>query len=155
MKKIAIVIFLSLFLVGCETQEERDNRIKKENIDKLQEEYKDAQMSDTAKDWLVETKLEKVVTILCLSSSKKCEEIKANYETLKNDLKINIEFIELDNVSDSDKSVYKTTYKLNDYASYVPYIFITNKGILTSTKTDLYKNEDLINYFKENKIITE
>ena len=49
----------------------------------------------------------------------------------------------------------RETYKLNDYASYVPYIFITNKGILTSTKTDIYKNEDLINYFKENKIITK
>lgn len=147
-------LLVIMFLTGCETQEERNNRIKNENINMIQNEYIDVDISDNVKDWIVESKIENVITILCLSTSNKCSEIKSNYEDIKKEYIINIEYVELDKINDADKNVYKSTYKIDDYASYVPYIFIVNKGKLISTKNDIYKNEDLINYFKENKLIT-
>ena len=156
MKKAVLFILLILFLTGCETQSERDERKKNEEINKITDELKEEKIPEEAQQWLIDTKMNSVVTIYCLSTSTKCkklEEVSNNIKTKYEDIKLY--FYKLDEIEESLKNVYKNTYELSDYTGYLPYISIIHKENVISTHTDTLTEEEFINYLKENKIITE
>lgn len=148
MKKVLIVLLSLLIICGCETQEQRDIRKHQEEIDKVKQEVSTSDVPENAKKWLVDIKTEKVVTILCIKTSKKCGKMEENLDQIDNKLKY---FIYLDEIEEEEKKVYKTTFELNDYTSYVPYIMISDKNKLLTTKTDITIEEinELLNDKKE------
>ena len=147
MKKILLLLFSILLLFGCETKEEREQRKKDEEIQKITEEL-------TQNETPEEAKADKVVTIFCLTTSKKCESLKVVSEEIKEGENLKLYFFNLDEIKDEVKTIYKTTYELNDYTGYLPYIMIVSKNKLISTHTDTLDKESFIEYLKENKIIS-
>ena len=73
--------------------------------------------------------------------------MKNNVNKIKEEIKIY--YIEIDNLTEEEKEIYKTTYTLNDYTGYLPYIMLTDKDKLINTKTDIYKLEDLEKIIKK------
>lgn len=149
MKKVLLVLLSLLIICGCETQEQRDIRKHKEEIEKVTQEVNSSNIPENAKKWLVNIKTEKVVTVLCLTTSNKCKKMQENFDQVNNKLKY---FINLDEIEDEEKNVYKTTFELDDYTSYVPYIMISDSNKLLTTKTDITIEEinELLNPKEEN-----
>ena len=77
-----------------------------------------------------------------------------NFDQVSNKLKY---FINLDEIEDDEKNVYKTTFELDDYTSYVPYVMISEKNKLLTTKTDITIEElnELLNPKKEENTTKE
>lgn len=153
MKKLFMLLLIIFMLVGCETQEERDARKKSEEIKKINESLTTSEIPEETRQWLVDTKMENVITVFCITSSKKCEELSNTIEEVKKNNGVITHIINLDTIADNVKNVYKTTYELKDYTGYLPYIFITSKEELLYTHTDIISQEELINVLKENEIV--
>ena len=154
MKKLIFCIASILLLVSCQTEEEIREQKKQEEINKITEEIEKEQISDEAKKWLIDTKTKNMATIFCMATSKKCNNLKNYIDSLIEEYNITIYFYNLDEIDESTKETIKTTYELNDYANYTPYIFITENNKLLDTKTD-FTNDELLKLLKETKIISE
>ena len=154
MKKVLVVLLSLLIICGCETQEQRDIRKHQEEIAKATQEVSSSNIPENAKKWLVDVKTEKVVTVLCITTSHKCKNIQENFDQIDNKLKY---FINLDEIEDDEKNVYKTTFELDDYTSYVPYVMISEKNKLLTTKTNITIEElnEILNPKKEENTTKE
>ena len=138
MKKIILLIISIFVLCSCQTQEESIKKQEDKRIEKIKENIKEEKIPESTKNWLIDTKTKKVLTILCISTSKKCEKIK---KEIKEEKEIEKYYIEIDKISEEEKKIYKETYELNNYTGYLPYLILTNKGKLLNTKTDIYTND--------------
>ncbi len=147
MKKILSVIICLSILCSCQTQEKIKRENEEKNIKKIKENIDKEKIPETTKEWKIDTKTKKVLTIICTNKSKKCKDLKNNVNKIKEEIKIY--YIEIDNLTEEEKEIYKTTYTLNDYTGYLPYIMLTDKDKLINTKTDIYKLEDLEKIIKK------
>ncbi len=154
MKKVLVILLALLILCGCETQEQRDIRKHQEEIEKATQEVGSSNIPENAKKWLVDVKTEKVVTVLCITTSNKCKKIQENFDQINNKFKY---FINLDEIEDDEKNVYKTTFELDDYTSYVPYVIISEKNKLLTTETDITIEDinEILNPKEENNTKTK
>lgn len=155
MKKVLCILLLLFLVCGCETKEEAEKRKKDEMREKINEEISKKELSQEAKDWLVNTKVENAVTILCITTSKKCTDLKKITEEIIKENKVNIYFYNMDEQDETMIETLKTTYKIDNYAGYVPYLFITSKEKLLATHIDQITKEELITLLKQNKFIEQ
>lgn len=145
MKKLFIVLFCILLLTGCETKEERDKRLEEEQLKSIKEEVTKSEVPENAKEWLVDIKSDKVLTVLCISTSNKCTKIKENLNNIKS---IKTYYFNVDEISDEEKDVYKTEFELPNYTGYLPYLILSNDDKLIDTTFDIFEVDD-INKFIE------
>ena len=141
MKKILLIILSLGILCSCQTQEEIKKEIELKKIEDIKENVKNENIPENTKEWIIDTKTRKTLTILCTIESKKCEKIKNNVNKLNEEIKTH--YIEIDKISNEEKDIYKKTYELKDYTGYLPYIMLIEKDKLLVTKTDIYKLEDI------------
>ena len=147
MKKILIIILIITLLCSCKTQEEIKEEKNKKEINEITENISKENIPEKAKQWIIDTKTEKVLTIICTSESKKCNNIKENIEKVNKEVKTY--YLEINNMEDVEKEIYKKTYELKDYTGYLPYIMLTNKGKIIESQTDKYKEEDIKKIIKK------
>ena len=143
MKKTLLIICLLLILCSCS---------KKDN-NKLNSETNNTTITDNnigytenTKTWLEDISNKKVITIFCLTTSKKCTELNSNINQIKN---TKVYFLYLDEITDEEKNVYKNKYDLKDYTGYTPYLILSDKNKLLKTDTDLYKIDDINKFINE------
>jgi alkyl hydroperoxide reductase subunit AhpC len=141
-------------LFGCETQEERIKREKDEKVEEITKELTSKEIPKDVQNWIVSTTLDKVITVFCITTSKKCTEEKNIIEEIKTEYNVNMYYINVDEIPDESKNIYKTTYDIEDYTGYLPYMLVTDSKEVISTHTDMLKKEDFVNYLKELKIIS-
>ena len=155
MKKIIlIIIVMLLFVTGCKTQEEIAEEKEKQRIEEITKEVeKNTEVSEDVKKWLVDNRSKKVLNILCISTSKRCTEIKEDVKNYEN--KIKVHYIELDKIEEADAESYKTTYELKDYTGYLPYIYLVDNNKLIDYERDIRKLEDIKSFLVKNKIVSE
>ena len=154
-KKLLITSLCALLLLtGCQTQEEIMIQKEKERVEEITKEVEEnTEIPEEAKQWMIDNRSTKVLTILCVKTSKRCEEIKKGLDEAKFDIKEY--YIELDDLNDTVKNVYKTTYELKDYTGYLPYVILVDNNKLVNTKKDIKNFEDLKNFLVENKMVSE
>src|SRR5574344_1601433 len=153
MKRIVILLFLVLLVVGCETAASRDKKKQEEELKKITEEINKNDVPEESKKWLIDNKTSSVITVFCMSTSKKCESLKELLTDIETNYKLKTYYFNFDEVKDEVKSVYKTTYTIDDYTGYLPYIMVVNKDKLTFTHTDTLDKTNLIDLLTQNKII--
>lgn len=146
MKKVLLIICLIL-LTGCKTQEEIKEEKRQEEINKIKEEVNNTEVPESTKDWLIKTKTENVLTILCITTSNKCNTLKNNLKDLSKD-NILVYYYNVDELTNEELKIYKTTYELKDYTGYLPYIILTNNDKLITTIKDTIDIETINNIIK-------
>lgn len=146
MKKVLIIICLIL-LTGCKTQEEIKEEKRQEEINKIKEEVNNTEVPESTKDWLIKTKTENVLTILCITTSNKCNTLKNNLKDLSKD-NILVYYYNVDELTNEELKIYKTTYELKDYTGYLPYIILTSNDKLITTIKDTIDIEKINNIIK-------
>ena len=154
MKKILLLLLIVFMLFGCETQEERIKREKNEKVEEITKELANKEVPKEVQNWIVSTTLDKVITVFCITTSKKCTEEKNIVEEIKAEYDVNMYYINVDEIPEKSKNIYKTTYEIEDYTGYLPYMLVTDSKEVISTHTDMLKKEDFVNYLKELKIIS-
>ena len=154
MKKILLLTIIFFFITGCKTQEDIEKEKKEEEISKIKEELQNEDIPQETEDWLIKVKTENVVTVLCITTSKKCENFSKIVTEVTEKYKINSYVINLDNYEDTIKNIYKSEFKLTDYTGYLPYIIISKNDTLLQTHTDSLNKEELITMLENNKLIT-
>ncbi len=147
MKKMLLIIMSISILCSCQTQEELKKAKELDNKNEIKENLDKKNIPETTKEWIIDSKTEKTLTIICTDKSKKCKEIKNNLKELEKEIKTY--YIEIDNITKEEKEIYKTTYELNNYTGYLPYIMLIDNDKLLDTKTDVYKLEDLKKIIKK------
>ncbi len=154
-KKLLLLLLCSLFIItGCQTQEEIQIKKEKERVEEITKEVEEnTEIPEEAKQWIIDNRSKKVLTILCIKTSIRCEKIKTDLEEAKLDIKNY--YIEVDELSDTVKNVYKTTYELEDYTGYLPYVILVDNNKLIATKSDAKDFEDIKKLLIENKIVSE
>lgn len=155
MKKIVLILLITLvFITGCKTQEEIEKEKEKQRIEEITKEVeKNTEVSEDAKKWLVDNKSKKVLTVLCISTSKRCEEVKVDLKNYESKLKVY--YFELDKIEENDANTYKTTYELKNYTGYLPYIYLVDNNKLVDYERDIRKVEDIKTFLVKNKIVSE
>ena len=146
MKKVLLIICIIL-LTGCKTQEEIKEEKRQEEINKIKEEVNNTEVPESTKDWLIKTKTENVLTILCITTSNKCNTLKNNLKDLSKD-NILVYYYNVDELTNEELKIYKTTYELKDYTGYLPYIILTNNDKLITTIKDTIDIETINNIIK-------
>lgn len=146
MKKVLLIICLIL-LTGCKTQEEIKEEKRQEEINKIKEEVNNTEVPESTKDWLIKTKTENVLTILCITTSNKCNTLKNNLKDLSKD-NILVYYYNVDELTNEELKIYKTTYELKDYTGYLPYIILTSNDKLITTIKDTIDIETINNIIK-------
>ena len=154
MKKMLLLLLIVFMLFGCETQEERIKREKNEKVEEITKELANKEVPKEVQNWIVSTTLDKVITVFCITTSKKCTEEKNIVEEIKAEYDVNMYYINVDEIPEKSKNIYKTTYEIEDYTGYLPYMLVTDSKEVISTHTDMLKKEDFVNYLKELKIIS-
>ncbi len=148
-KLLFLLIFFGIIVTGCKTQEEIEQEKEKQRIDEITKEVeKNEEIPDETKDWMIDNKSKTVLTILCLKTSNRCKNIESNLSTIEKDIKVY--YIELDDLEENVKNIYKTTYNLEDYTGYLPYVYIVSNNKLLATKSDVKNIDDSQNLIKEN-----
>ena len=140
MKKFFILLTGLFLITGCQTQEEIRKQKEQEELNKIKEEVAQTEVPESTKEWLIKTKTENVLTILCITSSKKC----SNLTTF---------FLNIDELTEEEKNIYKTTYELNDYTGYLPYIIVTKKDKYITSIKDTIDKKEILNILMKNKLI--
>ena len=143
MKKILLLITcVFLITTGCQTQEEREQEKEKQRIDNITEEVKkNTEIPEEAKNWMIDNKSKKVLTILCIKTSNRCLKLKEDIKDL--DKTIKVYYIELDDLEEDVKNIYKTTYDLDDYTGYLPYVYLVDNNKLINKNTNVKSIDDL------------
>lgn len=148
-KKIIVIISMLFLIVGCQTQEEILEQKEKARVDEITNEVKkNAEIPEEAKQWLIDNKSKKVLTIFCIKTSNRCNKIKENISEIEKSIKTY--YIELDDLEDEIKDFYKKTYELNDYTGYLPYAILVNNNKLVSTNSTIKDIEDIKTMINEN-----
>ena len=154
MKKKLLILTLLFFLVGCQTQEEREMEKEKQRVEDITKEVeKNTEIPEEAKNWLIDNKSKTVLTILCLKTSNRCNEIKKGLSEYEK--KVKIYYIELDDLEENVKDIYKTTYELNNYTGYLPYVYLVNNNKLITTNQSIKDINDIKKLLVENKVVSE
>ena len=148
MKKMLLTILSLGILCSCQTQEEIKKEQELKELETIKEHVKNENIPENVKEWLIDSKTQKILTILCTKESKKCEKIKSNVDELNKEVKTY--YVEIDKITEEEKDIYKKTYELKDYTGYLPYIMLIEKDKLLVTKTDIYKLEDIKKIIKKN-----
>lgn len=152
-KKIFLILLLIFIFSGCKTQEEIMQEKEKERVDQISKEVEEnKEIPQETKEWIIDNKSKKVLTILCIKSSKKCQNIKQNINVFNNNIKTY--YIELDDTFENVKDVYKNTYELDNYTGYLPYAFYVNNDILIDKIANINNIEDINNFLIKNKIVS-
>ncbi len=154
MKKVVLLTTL-LLLTGCKTQQELAEEKRLEELNKITEEVNKTEVPESTKDWLIKTKTEEVLTIICISTSSKCNTINTNLEELKKQTNIETYYIEVDKLTEEETNIYKTTFKLDDYNGYLPYMLLTRENELITTIKDTADINEIKNIIDQNKIVSE
>ncbi len=143
MKKILLLITcVFLITTGCQTQEEREQEKEKQRIDNITEEVKkNTEIPEEAKNWMIDNKSKKVLTILCIKTSNRCLKLKEDIKDL--DKTIKVYYIELDDLEEDVKNIYKTTYDLGDYTGYLPYVYLVDNNKLINKNANVKSIDDL------------
>ena len=135
MKKMLLTILSLGILCSCQTQEEIQKEQELKELETIKEHVKNENIPENVKEWLIDSKTQKILTILCTKESKKCEKIKSNIDELNKEVKTY--YVEIDKITEEEKDIYKKTYELKDYTGYLPYIMLIEKDKLLVTKTDI------------------
>ena len=143
MKKILLLITcVFLITTGCQTQEEREQEKEKQRIDNITEEVKkNTEIPEEAKTWMIDNKSKKVLTILCIKTSNRCLKLKEDIKDL--DKNIKVYYIEVDDLEEDVKNIYKTTYNLDDYTGYLPYVYLVDNNKLINKNANVKSIDDL------------
>ncbi len=143
MKKILLLITcVFLITTGCQTQEEREQEKEKQRIDNITEEVKkNTEIPEEAKTWMIDNKSKKVLTILCIKTSNRCLKLKEDIKDL--DKNVKVYYIELDDLEDDVKNIYKETYNLDNYTGYLPYVYLVDNNKLISKNANVKNIDDL------------
>ncbi len=143
MKKILLLITCAfLITTGCQTQEEREQEKEKQRIDNITEEVKkNTEIPEEAKTWMIDNKSKKVLTILCIKTSNRCLKLKEDIKDL--DKNVKVYYIELDDLEDDVKNIYKETYNLDNYTGYLPYVYLVDNNKLISKNANVKNIDDL------------
>ena len=120
MKKMLLTILSLGILCSCQTQEEIQKEQELKELETIKEHVKNENIPENVKEWLIDSKTQKILTILCTKESKKCEKIKSNIDELNKEVKTY--YVEIDKITEEEKDIYKETYELKDYTGYLPYI---------------------------------
>ena len=153
MKKFFILLTGLFLITGCQTQEEIRKQKEQEELNKIKEEVAQTEVPESTKEWLIKTKTENVLTILCITSSKKCSNLKTTIEEIQKEYKLTTFFINIDELTEEEKNIYKTTYELNDYTGYLPYIIVTKKDKYITSIKDTIDKKEILNILMKNKLI--
>lgn len=152
--KITTLFIAIILLCGCQTKEQIQEKKEKERIDEITKEVeKNKEISEEAKKWLIDNKSSTVMTIYCISTSNRCTKIKENIEEFNK--KIKIHYLEMDKIDDDTKNVYKTTYELENYTGYLPYILIVKNDKKIDYSTNIKDVKDIKDLLIKNKIVSE
>jgi hypothetical protein len=155
MKKVLLsVSVIMILLTGCQTQEEINIKKEKERIEGITKEVEsNTEIPEEAKTWMIDNKSTQVLTILCIKTSKRCSTLKE--ELSKNELNIKNYYIDIDELDDKVKNVYKNTYELDSYTGYLPYVILVDNDKLIATKSNVNNIDDIKSFLEENKIVSE
>lgn len=149
MKKFFISILCLIILGGCQTQEEIRKQKEEEELNKIKEEVQNSEIPEDVKNWTFDIKTKEVLTVFCISTSKKCETLKTSLEEVKNTNGLNYYYFEVDKLDDSIKKNYKEYFELKDYTGYLPYLMLSKNDKLIKTDNDIFNKEDLLNFLTE------
>lgn len=136
-----VIIFLLIILMICSC-----NTNNKNNADEIKKEKEktdiinNSDIPDGVKDWEIKLHDGETITVLCISTSNRCNKIKEDIESNKRD----IYYIELDNINEQEKEYYKNKFELKDYTGYLPYVIYSNNNKLTKTKTNVTNIDDIL-----------
>lgn len=136
-----IFIFLSILFILCSCNIKDNNNNK--DIEKEKEKNEIINNSDIpegVKDWEIELRNGKTITILCISTSNRCNKIK---EEIKNK-NIFLYYVELDSINEEENEYYKNKFELKDYTGYLPYVIYSNNNKLIKTKANVTNIEDIL-----------
>ena len=137
-----LITCVFLITTGCQTQEEREQEKEKQRIDNITEEVKkNTEIPEEAKNWMIDNKSKKVLTILCIKTSNRCLKLKEDIKDL--DKTIKVYYIELDDLEEDVKNIYKTTYDLDDYTGYLPYVYLVDNNKLINKNANVKSIDDL------------
>lgn len=148
MKRVVFILFFILLITGCQTQEEIKQKKLEEEINKINNELSKNEIPKETREWIVNSKTSKTATVFCISTSKKCAKLKDEIESIDKEIKNNVYYIELDTIDEDSTNVYKTTFELIDYTSYLPYVSFVNKGEFELYKSDNININEIIDYIK-------
>lgn len=104
-------------------------------------------------DWIKDTKNEKVVTVLGLTTCSHCQEYKPKIISLAKKNNINLYFFELDTLSEEDRKTVVETYTLDEYEGSVPFTFIIDKGVYKDSRTGFSNITSIENFLSENGVL--
>ena len=144
MKKLLLITCL-LLLCSCETKEQKLQKEEEKRLNELTNNVEKSANPDSTKEWLIDVAKGKVLTIFCLSTSKKCETIKNDLNNIKGS---KVYYLNLDELTDDEKTVYKSKFDISDYTSYVPYLILSNENKLLKTDTDIHEINDINDFIK-------
>lgn len=105
-------------------------------------------------DWLIDTeKEEPVVTILGLTTCGHCQSYKPVIEKLADKYGFKLYFFELDELNESDRLLVEKTYKLETYATSVPFTYIVKKGEVIAEDTGFENRNKTLDFLKQHQVI--
>ncbi len=143
MKKILLGSLILLLLCSCDNN--KNTEIKNQTLENTTNEIDNMNVSEELKAWLNDIKTNKVLTIFCISTSKRCEKIKGSIDEITN---VNKYIIMLDQLNDEEKSIYKSKFDIKDYTGYVPYLILSDKDKLINTKKNISDINDVKDFIK-------
>ena len=144
MKKILLITCL-LILCSCETKESKIKKEEEKKLNDLTNSVEKSSNPDSTKEWLISVAKDKVLTIFCISTSSKCSKINENINNIKGS---KVYYLNLDELTDDEKNVYKTKFDISDYTSYVPYLILSDEDKLIKTGTDIYEINSINEFIK-------
>ena len=103
-------------------------------------------MIDTEKE-------EPVVTILGLTTCGHCQSYKPVIEKLADKYGFKLYFFELDELNESDRLLVEKTYKLETYATSVPFTYIVKKGEVIAEDTGFENRNKTLDFLKQHQVI--
>ncbi len=100
----------------------------------------DNDIPDGVKNWKINLHDGKTITVLCISTSNRCNKIKEDIKSNKRD----IYYIKLDNINEQEKEYYKNRFDLKDYTGYLSYAIYSDNNELIKTKTNVLNIKDIL-----------
>ncbi len=153
-KTFLLLLIILLLLTGCKTKEEIEQEKEQQRINDITKEVeKNTEVPEDVKKWLVDNKTKQVLTIFCMSISKRCELIEKDIKQYED--KIKVHYIDFYEMEDSKKEAYKNAYELKDYTGYLPYVFIVKNDKLIDYEKDVKSIDDIKKILVKNKIVSE
>ena len=149
-KMLLLITCLLLITTACQTQEEREMEKERERVEEITKEVeKNTEIPEETKSWMIDNKSKKVITILCIKTSDRCNKIKEKINEIEKNIKEY--FIELDDLEDNVKDIYKTTYNLDSYTGYLPYVYLVDNNKLIATNSSIKDITDIKNMLTTEK----